>query len=206
MLIERNISGCKLRVECAEGRSRMATSVLQVFERLAASGKPLRSGMQVRFGTSLLRLSEESGDLRVVEPDFEKWPALHWQPTIDITLDISAAQTTLLRQLSVDAEDAWFDQYLIAVHGALQEREIFLRRRPSDMPEDSGWLLGTSADPQGLTRSGSLERMSIAQVIARRFALVQVLVLPREFVVTFSGDSLQQVYDAGGRVLRGPKP
>jgi hypothetical protein len=199
MIIKREMQARSVLAECAEAYSRMAGSVLDVFERLADSGTPLRSGTQVRFGWSLLRLGEDGDGLRVTEPAFLRWPEQYWTPTIDITLNVLAAQTRLLQRLAVDGEDAFFDQSIIAAHGALAEPDVFLRHASSVSPEDSGWLLGTTADPEALAREDQLEAVSIASLVARRPALLQALALPSEFIVLFSGDSVEQIFDAAGR-------
>lgn len=205
MIIERSIHDTRdtdtsrLRVECAEAYARMAANVLDTFERLAGAGDPPRPGMQIRFGWSLLRLGEDGDALRVTEPDFAAWPRERWAPTIDVTLDVLAAQTALLHQLDVAGEDAFFDQAVIAAPGALAQPEIFLRRTDRISAEDSGWLLGTLDDPEALTRGHSLESVLIASLVERRRALLQALTLPTGFLVIFSGDSVQ-ILDAAGRL------
>ena len=200
MIVERNIQHHRVRVECSEASSRRAASVLNVFEGLADSGTLLQPGTQIRFGWSLLNLVEDGSGLRVTEPDFALWPEPHWKSTIDTTLDILAAQTSLLHHLDVDGEDAFFDQVIIASPGALTQPKIFLRHASRVSAEDSGWLLGTLDDPEALNRDNSLETVLIASLVVRRPALLQALVLPSGFVVLFSGDSLEQIFDSAGSV------
>jgi len=177
----------------------MAENVLDVFARLAGSGSPPRPGVAIRFGWSRLRLDEDGDALRVTELDFAAWPEERRVPTIEITLAVLAAQTSLLHQLDVDGEDVCFEQAVIAAPGALGAPEIFLRRAGSSSAEDSGWLLGTVFDPEALTRGDGLESVPIASLVGRRRALLQALTLPTGFVVLFSGDVIEQVLDAAGR-------
>jgi len=205
MIVERGIQNYRVRAECADLYSRMAANVLDVFEGLPASGTPLAPGTQIRFGWSLLRLAQEGGDaLRVTEPDFPRWPERHWSPTIDHTLKVLAEQTGLLRRLGVDGVDAFFDQAIIAAPGALAQPDIFLRRTSSVSPADSGWLLATLDDPEALTRDDGLESVLIAGLVAHRPALLQALTLPPGFIVLFSGDALEKVFDGAGRVRLPP--
>jgi hypothetical protein len=207
MIIERDIGDMENRrifAECSEEHGRRAASVLDVFEKLAGSGSPLRPGFQIRFGWSLLRLEEEAEEenaLRVTEPDFAAWPEERWVPTIDLTLEVLAAQTGLLHRLDVDSEDVFFDQKLVAAPGALAQPEIFLRRGDTLSEEDSGWLLGSVEDPEALTRGEGLESVLVASLVERRRALLQALTLPAGFIAIFSGDSIEQVLDAAGREL-----
>lgn len=200
MIVERNIRNRRVRAECAEAYSRLAAHVLDVFERLSASGTSLTHGTQIRFGWSLLRLVEEGDALRIMEPDFVRWPEQHWSPTIDITLKILIEQTSLLHRLGVDGMDAFFDQAIIAAPGALAQPNIFLRRTSSISSEDSGWLLATLEDPEALASDDGLESVLIASLLGHRPALLQALTLPTGFIVLFSSDALEKVFDASGRV------
>lgn len=173
--------------------------MLDVFERLAISGTPLVPGTQIRFGWSLLRLIEDDSALRVAEPDFARWPEEYWVPMVDTTLNILAAQTSLLHGLGVDGEDAFFDQVIISAPGALAQPKIFLRRASRISAEDSGWLLGTLDDPEALTREDGLEAVLIANLVALRPALLQVITLPSGFIALFSGESLEKIFDSAGR-------
>ena len=198
MIIKREIHGHRIVAECSESNSRTAASVLDTFMRLAASGTPIRVGTQIRFGWSLLRLADDRGALRVTEPDFARWPEPHWVPTIDVTLNTLAVQTQLLHRLKVDGEDVFFDQSIIAARGAVEQPNIFLRHGSSIAAEDSGWVLGTLDDPEALSRGEDLEAVSIASLVVHRPGLLQVLTLPSDFVVLFSGDLVEQIYDADG--------
>lgn len=89
MIVESDIQQWKVIAECAEAHTAMASSTLGVFVRLADAVTPLRAGCQVRFSWSLLRLVDDASRLRVVEPDFVRWPDPRWALTIDTTLRIA---------------------------------------------------------------------------------------------------------------------
>jgi hypothetical protein len=205
MVIERRVGSQVVRADCAPAYVRAADHVLDEFEKLARSGTPLRPGTQIRFGWTLLRLADDGNGLLVTEPDFVSWPREAWSRTIDRSLEVLAAQVRLLRRLGVDGEDAYFDQFLIGAPGALARPGVFLRRDDSIAAEDSGWRLGSVEDPEALAREEQLERVAAAHLVGLRPALLQALTLPRGFIAVFSGESIEQVYDAGGREL-GPGP
>lgn len=104
----------------------------------------------------------------------------------------------------LSGEDAFFDQFVIAVQGAMSQPRIFLRRDSSISADDSGWLLASVENPEELADETRLESIAIASLVQRRPALLQALTLPRGFIVVFSGDSIEQIFDAGGR-LRVPE-
>jgi hypothetical protein len=199
MLIERTLGGCTLRAECAERNRDLAADAIAVFERVGDIGP----GKEIRFGFSLLRLARDGDSLRLTEPVFKSWPELRWRETIDVTLDVTAAQVRLLADVGVAGEDAWFDQLLLAAPGALAERELFLRRTSAVAEDDSGWLLGSLRDPEALADAAALEPMPIAQLVASRKSLVAALALPRDYVAIFVGNAVEQVLDANGNDVLG---
>lgn len=203
MIVERSVQDQRVRAECSREHAGMAENVLDVYERMAASGQELRPGLRVRFGWSLLRLAEDGDALRVTEPDFAAWPEERWEPTLDATLGTLAAQTRLLHELDVDGQDAYFDQAIVAAAGALAQPHIFLRRTAGRSEKDSGWLLAAVQDPEALAAGENLEAVLIANLVTRRPSLLPVLVLPQDFIVIFAGDEVETIYDAAGRVLRG---
>lgn len=199
MIIERRIGSQNVRADCSHVYARAAENVLDEFEKLASSGTPLDSGTEIRFGWTILHLIDDDNCLLITEPDFVKWPQRVWSRTIDTSLNVLVTQVRLLHRLNVDGEDAYFDQFIIAAHGVLTQQRIFLRRESSISTEDSGWLLASVEDPEALACAVDLERIAIASLVQLRPSLLQVLVLPPGFIVVFSDDSIEQIFDAGGR-------
>jgi hypothetical protein len=198
MIVQRNIQGRPICVECGEAYARMAANVLDAFSGLAESRAPLGPGTQIRFGWSVLRLVEEGPAWRVTEPDFTRWTEGYWASTLDTTLRVLSMQTSLLHRLGVTGEDAFCDQWLFAASNALTHANVFLRRGASRSAEDSGWLLGALEDPDALARGDNLEAFLLASLVVSRPALLEAVVLPRGFIAIYSGNSLDQVFDAAG--------
>jgi hypothetical protein len=197
MLIERTLGGHTVRAECSERNRDLAADSITAFQRVG----DIAPGKEIRFGFSLLRLAPHGDGLRLTEPIFESWPELHWRETIDVTLDVTAAQVRLLEAVGATGEDAWFDQLLLAAPGALMERELFLRRTSAVADDDSGWLLGALRDPEALADAAALEPVPIARLVASRWSLLAALALPRDYVAIFDGDAVEQVVDADGNEL-----
>lgn len=199
MIIERKIQSQTVRADCSQSYARAAENVLDAFEKLAHSGTSLLTGTELRFGWTLLRLVNDDYGLLITEPDFVNWPQESWSRTIDTSLEVLLAQVRLLHRVNVEGEDAYFDQCIIAAPGALAQSKVFLRREGSISAKDSGWLLGSVEDPEALARDTELECIVTASLIQRRPALLQALTLPPGFLVVFSSDSIEQIFDAGGR-------
>lgn len=199
MLHERTLRGQSLRIECSEHLVGVVGHVFEAFEGLEAAGTPLAAGVQLRFGWSLLHLAAEDPALRVTEPVFSRWPELHWNPRIDTTLEVLAAQVSLLRKLALAGEDIAFDQVLLMPEGTLGRRDVFLHRAPRLSDLDSGWTLSPLPAPDAAPREEDLQAVPIASLASRRPALLSALTLPEGFMAVFSGDSLEQVFNASGQ-------
>lgn len=199
VIIQRTVGDQRLRADCAPAQAPRARAVLDVFADAREAGTTLRPGTSVRFGWAFFRLTLDGDSLLVEEPRFDTWPSESWNPRIDTSLTVVAAQASLLRHLDVDGQDAFFDQYLTVAAGALSRPGIFLRRGDSLSEEDSGWLVGDLDDPEALTRGGELEVVPSAHLVGRRPSLLPTLALPTGFAAILSGDTLEQVLDAAGR-------
>lgn len=200
-VVERRVAGRTLLAECEPSRARQAASVLEEFAKLAARGTELGSGTRIAFGWALLQLVDDGSALRVHEIDFASSVPGTLVPSIDASLEVVSAQVALLRRLGVEGQDVRCDQFLVAAPGAVAAVDPFLRRTAGISADDSGWLLGTVDDPEALVRDSRLERVRLGSLVAHRAALLPALALPVDFVVTFAGDAIREVYDADGRRL-----
>jgi hypothetical protein len=196
VLVERRIAGRTLRARCGRRNERRAASALSAFERL----DDVAAGMQLRFGWSALRLQEDGDDALVAcEPDFGAWPQQRWNDTIDVTLDVLAAQLRLLRSTGADGEDVAYDQVVLAAPGAIEQSRAFMRRTGALGAQDSGWLVGALDDPEALSAAGELEAVAVAALVRRRPSMLQPLLLPEGYVAVLAGEAVEQVLDGAGR-------
>lgn len=197
MQVTLQVGSITLLASCAARNERRARSALRAFG--AAPG----SGSTIRFGWSALRLVDApAGDaLAAHEPDFRHWPTPDWTASIDVTLDVIAQQLDLLGVAGLPPEEVAFDQYLLCVPGALDAEQIFARRTSGLSPEDSGWLVGTTGNPEALSQAEQLEAVMVAALVAHRPGLLQTLALPLGSIVVLSGDSVVHLEDGSGREL-----
>ena len=199
-LVTRTIAGRTVTASCEPPRAPLAEDVLTTLERIASSD-PLRDGMRVRFGWSMLTLREDAGGaLTVCEPDFDGDPLLEIRPVIDTTLQVTARQVAFARGVGITAADASFDEYVVTSRGALASPRLRLERRPPEADDDSGWVASAEGsdppdDPDALDAVRSYRLLSV------RPAALGVLVAPTGFLVILDGDQLISVIDSRGERL-----
>jgi hypothetical protein len=200
MRFEHTIGGRSLSAECAAEHEAKMPAVFGVFEGLADAGTHLTHGVGVRFGWSLLYLTDEGGHLHVNEPAFARWPEQAWNPAIDTTLGVLEQQAHLLHLTGADGHDAYFDQKIVLAPDAIDDLDIFLRRDTALSDDDSGWAVARLRDPESLSGGEDLRALWIAHLVDRRPSLLQALTLPTGFIVTMQSDAVHTVYDAAGTV------
>jgi hypothetical protein len=207
VVVERDVAGARLRARCSPHHRVRAGSALQAFGGLEHEVGKLRVGTSIRFGWSLLRLFGTGEDvLEAREPNFAAWPADAWSPTIDRTLDVVAAQVTILRRVGAEPLDATFDQYLVTIPGVLEQPTVFVRRDPRQGADDSGWTLAPLSDPDALTTASDVRPVTLAVAAVRRPAVAAVLTLPLDYIAVIDGEYVMRVYDdTGHERLPGPE-
>jgi len=141
-----------------------------------AQCEPLRPGMRLRIGWTMLTAERDGDGLMLCEPDFDGDPLTQTRPRIDVSLDVMAQQAAFAHARQVEPLDTRFDQILIVGRGALARPDIQAFRDPPD-GTDSGWSvteLGTepSEDPD------AFETLAVHRLLRLRPALLSLLILP----------------------------
>jgi hypothetical protein len=201
--LTRRIGEVSLRLNCADFLAPQGHALLDTFERLYGAPGSLRAGAQIRFGWSLLRILEDDEGLIVEEPDFERWPDEVWVPVVDTTLEVATEQSRLLQRLQIPGQDTRFDTVLFTAQGALDLGDLFLKRDVGKLEIDSGWSLGTLANPEALS-AGELEPVLISKLVITHTHLRQVLALPVGSIAIYKNRELYDVLDQNGHSLFRP--
>ncbi len=193
MLVTEVVGGVRLLAECAVWNEEAARSALRAF---AGAGTP-KDGLTLRFGWSVLRLRADGEVLRVCEPDY-LLGADRWIDTIDVTLDTLRAQAEVHRNTGMEPVDVGHDQQLLCVPGALTQPGIFLHRLEPLSAGDSGWVLGSLADPEALAGDPDLDTVPVAVLVRVRPLVLSVLTLPVGSMVVIEGDVVTHVEGPAG--------
>jgi hypothetical protein len=200
MTVSRQIGETRVEAECEEALKSLAEDVLSTFERLAAQS-PLRAGMRVRFGWSMLTLeSSPPGGLIVCEPDFERDALRETRPVVNDSLEIAAKQTAFARAVGVTPLDVYFDQYVVLERDALVAHSIRLLRSQASSFDDSGWSI-SPAEHLEEPREEDLGAIRLYELLRRRRSIFPALILPTDLIVLVNGDRIASVLTPGDRDL-----
>jgi hypothetical protein len=198
---ERQIEDFIVVVQCGEDFAIQAEALLSKLEQLHRQGPALHSGTVVQFGWSRLVLEADGNNLVVCEPDFDGDPFHHTVPEVDRTLRVVSEQAGICRLVRAVGLDVSFDQTMIVTKGHLSTPRIYLDRRQPEVKEFSGWYLGPFEEKAPTQNQNQLESLYTYQLLKLRPAVLKVLDLPINYVVVFSGDTIEMIFDPTGTVV-----
>lgn len=199
MLYRASIGDLALAVECD---SRFANSVQALIDRLRRlnnEGVPLRAGSRIRYGWSILTLRAEGGSMRLCEPDFDADPVQQIRSTLDTTLAVVEQQTTALHRSGLTGMNVLFSEDVFVRNRALEAPNQFLKRQVPAGDADSGWYIGNLERIGTGEPDDTYEIIQVFQLLRRRPAILQALLLPIGYVVVVRNDAIAEVLDNDGK-------
>jgi hypothetical protein len=200
MRFERQIENFVVIALCGKDLADQAAALLSKLEQLHQRGPALHPGSVVQFGWSRLVLEADDQDLVVCEPDFDGDPFHDTVPEVDRTLRVASGQAGICRLVRAVGPDVSFDQTMIVARKHVAAPKIYLDRRATELGGFSGWYLGPFEEEVTVQNHGSLERLYIYQLLELRPAVLTVLNLPVNYLVAFSGDRIEMIFDSNGSV------
>jgi hypothetical protein len=201
LIVKRIIDREVVLVECAPEFEAAAADVLETLAGLSGSGKPLRDGLRVRFGWSLLTLRTDAEGLRVCEPSFGQDEGADLDPKLNTTLAVLTEQVKWLRRLRVDGTDAYFDQNIIMTESALSAVDIFALRGEATTEADSGWSVAPVPAAGGEVDTSALRAVSIGSLVVVRPGLLPIITLPVGFLVRLNDNRVTEMTSPNGAVV-----
>ena len=206
MNLSRQIDGQQVTISVADHHGPLGEDVLETLQKLDAKGPPLRDGMHVAFGWTVLTLTRVGEELRVYEPDFRSDPLQFTSPMVYDTLWVLAAQISLCKKVRVEPQVAWYTHQVLVRRGVLDERRVYLERRAPSTADDSGWFIG-SVEKHDQPPLSDLDAMPVLEVYRRRRTLLEAMALPTGYLAVYDGDVLEAVLDSGNHnLLAGTTP
>lgn len=200
MIYTRNIEAHNVLVECDPSLAPAAGSVFNTLAELARPDMPLREGMRIRFGWSMLTLHREPSGLRVCEPDFSGDPLTQLHSTIDRTLAVLAAQLQWLRRVKEQGSDIRFDQHIVFTQAAFEADDLFALRNDPDSEADSGWSVAPVPNAGEEIDMSQLSAIPIYRLVDSDPELLSVLTLPPGYLVRLQQRHVVEITDPEGVV------
>lgn len=201
MILTRTIDTRAVLLECDAAFEPAAHDVLSTLAALSRPDAPLRDGLRVRFGWSLLTLRAEPAGLRVCEPHFRGDPESELNPLLDTTLRVLVEQSAWLHQLGEAGSDVFFDQQLVVAGDALQVTDIFALRAQVQTQGDSGWSVAPVPSGGQAIDMQNLRAIPVHRLLDARPGLLAVLTLPAGYLVRLNADQVVEVNAPDGRVV-----
>src|SRR5262245_37454222 len=197
--LTRAIGAAPVTAVCAPWQEALAGDVLTTLERIAPQD-PMRPGLKVRFGWSLLTLQAAAGGgLVICEPDFDRDPLRDTRPRLDTTLEVLARQAALVRRVGVVPVDTGFEQFVMVVREALSSTVLNLSRGTPAEEDDSGWTLSSPDHPGDPDDPDAFDALRAFLFLRRRPIVWAALALPAGYTVAIEAERITAVFDPAGR-------
>ena len=198
MRYQRRIGQINVVAVCAEDLEEQAIGLLTKLDELNEIGPAIQDGTTIMFGWSLLTLRGSVDELVICEPDFDGDPFHDYLPQVEYTLRILIQQVALLKLIGAEGVEALYQDKVVIAKGCLGTERIYLERAATAANGDSGWFIGEVEGREAKYEVEELEAIYVYQIFQIRRALMKVLALPPGYMVLFSGDKIEAIFDADG--------
>ncbi|MED1785773.1 hypothetical protein P4V43_28565 [Brevibacillus fortis] len=179
-------------VTCKEFLVKQADFLLDLFADVEDEIGPIKNGAKIQVGWTILLVFERDGYMEIVAPDYDTNPFTETTSDLSVSLVVQMAQNNCLQTVRAEGESVLFQDKIVVAKGALEQEHVYLQRAEDVRKGDSGWYLGPV---EGEVDSDQLESYYVYQLVQLRPSLLQVLALPRGYIVVFQGDQIEAVLD-----------
>ncbi|HEY7424619.1 MAG TPA: hypothetical protein VH682_10355 [Gemmataceae bacterium] len=191
--------GClTLVVRCPELLRKQGEFLIELLKETRDQGGFLGNNTTVQFGWSLLRLRQEGSELIVCEPDFDGDAVSGVVPHVTRSLIVQTQQSDVLCLVQAEPAAIWFQDTVLLTDGCLEQPLIFMTREVPSRKGDSGWGIGYKEDP-GLACADHY--IPLFELVRRRAALLQVMLLPTGWSVNFDGDLIDSIFNPDNNLV-----
>lgn len=201
MRYQRKIEDFVIVAHCGEDLAIQAAALLSKLEQLHRQGPALQPGTVVQFGWSRLMIEAYENNLVVCEPDFDGDPFHQTVQEVDRTLRVASEQAGICRLVSAIGQEVSFDQTIIVAKESLATPRIYLDRRSTATKGFTGWYLGPFEENSTVVNQDQIDCLYIYQLLKYRPAVLKALNLPVNYVVVFSEDEIETIFDSTGAVV-----
>lgn len=172
--------------------------LFEVFATMRDESFVIRDGGELPIGWTTLRFAVEGSRITVLEPDYDGDPERDSRADISVSLATLARARAVLGLAAVAGEPIDFDRHVLAVRGALDQREVFLVRVASPGGRMTGWRLSPTA---GMQPEDEVESLPVHAILRARPELVEAMLLPAGFMAFFDGERLITLVDGQDAVV-----
>ncbi|NVB41911.1 hypothetical protein G6O69_29035 [Pseudenhygromyxa sp. WMMC2535] len=181
-----------------------------LLEDLRAESVEISARTHLPIGWTTLTFSVEGSHgerLIVHEPDYDANPEAQTRTDISVSLATLARQRRVLEEVGVAGEAIDFDEHVLAIAGAIDLDDVLLLRVASPGGRMTGWRLVPAA---GIAEADELESLPVHEILLRRPALLDAMLLPSGYMVYYSGEAItavvnerdELVWDGAGEARR----
>lgn len=177
--------------KCEDYLSAQADWLLDLFDKIEKKNKEneaLKDNSRIQVGWTIFTISEQKDGVHILAPDYNGNPFKDMTDDLTISLWVQLEQNYFLKRVQLEGEK---DKVIVA-KGTIELDNLYLERAKNYEKGDSGWYIGPVDES---INTDELEAYYLYQLLKIRPALIQVLALPKGYIVVFIKDSIEAVLD-----------
>ena len=153
------------------------------------SKERIQDGLLLQIGFSIYKLVLLNMDqFRIMSVNYETNPFKEFTDDLSLALWIQSEQSTLAKELKLEASDIRFDEKIVLAKGVFESEHYYLQRQDTDRKGDSGWFIGYQNQD-----TDDFVAMYAFEILKKNPKLIKVLILPANYLVVVNGGDIQTI-------------
>jgi hypothetical protein len=189
----------QLTLFCKSALRAQADWLLEVLAPIVEKQPATNSELRLQFWWTVFTIQRRGGELVIQEPDYSKNPFQHLTTDLSFTLALAAQQRDLLEQAGAQPSPPMFHQRVVLGKGVLSTQKLYLERSAPEVPEDSGWFIGSGEEDSD--NDQDYEARYVFEVARERPGVIPLLALPDGYSALLVGDRIHWVVDPAERIV-----
>lgn len=153
------------------------------------SKERIQDGLLLQIGFSIYKLVLLNMDqFRIMSVNYETNPFKEFTDDLSLALWIQSEQSTLAKELKLEASDIRFDEKIVLAKGVFESEHYYLQRQDTDRKGDSGWFIGYQNQD-----TDDFVAMYAFEILKKNPKLIRALILPVDYLVVVNGGAIQAI-------------
>lgn len=200
--LKKEIDGKTVAIKCEEFFKEQGTWLLNMFEQEHKKSNIIKDGFKIQAGCTMYLFKEIDDEIKVLAPDYSKDPMKDTTDNLSLSLILQLQQNSILKKIGIDGELIAFDDRIVILKEAKNSDNIYLERAKEYEKGNSGWYIGVIENDKAKAPddAGQYESIYAYEVLRFRPDLIQLLALPKGYLVVIIDNEIKEISDGDNNV------
>lgn len=200
-----NINGIKYHFKTEKTLYSQSESLRKAIKEIPVSDLHDDYKIEIGFSLYILKKRQQEDAYDILVPDYKKSPFSDTTDDLSLAFLIQLEQISLLQKYGLTGESVRFDDEIAAAKDSLTKPVICLQRF-HDL-NGSGWCINEILQDKGGSfmnaDAAEYEMIYAYQLLSLRPSVLNVLLLPYDYIAVFSNDECIEILDGNNNSLIG---